>query len=158
MKIFYVLAIAVALAVSQGCSIGKALSGPPPIEMEKVVVGETRNNIINVIGIPKSTESRIDSKIDMHEFIDGFSGGSKVRVILYIAGDVFTAGLSELIFWPIELIADGGNKGRAIITYGLDDIAKSVLITQADGQYAGKPWGYTEVQQQSAKIGPLDQK
>jgi hypothetical protein len=47
--------------------------------------------------------------------------------------------LAELLFWPIELAAGDGTKGRAIITYGMDDISKSVLLTKADGS----PWEYS---------------
>lgn len=117
----------------QGCSVSRALNGPAPVAVEKVKVGENRNNIITVLGLPKNTESKTDSKTDMYEFTDGYSNGSKVRVIIYLAGDFFTLGLSELLFWPIELAAGDGTKGRAIVTYGLDDISKSVLLTKADG-------------------------
>jgi len=125
-------------AATQGCSISRALSGPPPVAVERVKIGEHRNTIISVLGIPKTTETKFDGKIDMHEFTDGFSGGSKVRVLLYMAGDFFTLGISELVFWPIELAAGEGTKGRAIVTYGLDDLSKNILITKADGT----PWEY----------------
>jgi len=110
------------------------------VAVDKVKPGETRNTVISVLGVPKSTESKKDSRTDIFEFTDGYSAGSKTRVILYIAGDVFTLGLSELLFWPIELVAGDGIQGRAIVSYGMDDIAKSVLLTKADGS----PWAYDQ--------------
>lgn len=122
----------------QGCSIGRALSGPSPVAVDRVKIGESRNTIISVLGIPKASEPKPDGKTDMYEFTDGYSNVSKARVILYIAGDFFTLGLSELVFWPIELAAGDGIKGRAIVTYGMDDIARSVMLTKVDGT----PWEY----------------
>lgn len=127
----------------QGCSVNRALNGPAPVATERVRIGESRNTIISVLGSPKITDSKANCtpemnvcRTDIHEFTDGYSGASKIRVLLYIAGDVFTLGLSELIFWPIELAAGDGARGRAIVTYGLDDISKTVLLTKADGT----PW------------------
>ena len=129
--------VAVSLASIQGCSVSRVFSSPPPVEVERVKVGESRNTIITVLGTPKTTETKPDqSKLDMYEFVDGHSGASKLRAIVYIAGDLFTIGLSELVFWPIELAAGNGTAGRAIVNYGMDDLAKSVLLTRANG----KPW------------------
>lgn len=133
MKRVVVLGLLGVSFIIQGCSISRALNGPPPLAVERVRVGERRNTIISVLGIPKVTESKIDSKTDIHEFTDGHSNGSKIRVILYIAGDFFTLGLAELIFWPIELAAGDGTKGRAIITYGVNDVSTNVQITKDDG-------------------------
>lgn len=137
-KLLLFATIVVSLSSLQGCSIGRVFSSPPPVEVERVKVGESRNNIISVLGTPKTTETKPDSKMDIYEFVDGHSGASKLRAIIYIAGDFFTLGLSELLFWPIELATGNGTAGRAIVDYGMDDIAKSVLLTRADG----KPWNY----------------
>lgn len=40
---------------------------------------------------------------DTFEFQSGLHQASKARVILYLAADVFTLGLAELILWPMEL-------------------------------------------------------
>jgi len=41
------------------------------------------------------------------DYGNGPHQASKGRIVLYIAGDIFTLFLSELIFWPIELYAKG---------------------------------------------------
>ena len=46
-----------------------------------------------------------ENKVARYEYSDGPPGASKVRIILYVAADIFTAFLSELIFWPIESYA-----------------------------------------------------
>jgi hypothetical protein len=45
---------------------------------------------------------------------------SKLRAILYLAGDVFTIGLAELIFWPLELTALKESTCTATATYDND--------------------------------------
>lgn len=128
--LYLVLASAMALP---GCSIYKAATAPPPIVLENVKTGASRITIVGTLGVPKLSETKGDSKIDVHEFVNGSHEGTKVRILLYIAGDLFTISLSELVFWPVELEFGQGTAGRAVVTYGMDDIAKSVLLTKADG-------------------------
>jgi len=133
----------------QGCSIGRVFGGPPPVDVDRVKVGVHRNIVISVLGPPKVTESKSQQKMDIYEFVDGHSSGSKIRAILYIAGDILTLGLSELLFWPIELAAGYGTSGRAIVTYGADDIANHILLSQTNGS----PWEYkkNEIPEQSTQ-------
>lgn len=128
-----VLAFAMTLP---GCSIYKAATAPPPIALENVKTGASRITIVGTLGVPKLSETRGDSKIDVHEFVNGSHEGTKTRIAIYIAGDLFTIGLAELVFWPMELEFGQGTAGRAVVTYGMDDIAKSVLLAKADGT----PW------------------
>jgi hypothetical protein len=136
MRLPLILSLLLACIMLQGCSISRVFSGPDPISFEKVKTGESRNTIISALGIPKSTETKPDCRVDVYEFVDGFSGASKTRCILYIAGDFFTIGIAEIIFWPIELAIGQGTAGRAVVTYGMDDIAQNILLTKTDGS----PW------------------
>lgn len=135
-RVILSLMICASLVSSGGCSIYKAATAPPPVALESVKVGANRINIVGAFGVPKSTENKADMRTDVYEFVDGSASGSKVRIILYIAGDLFTLGLSELVFWPLELGFGQGTDGRAVVTYGMDDIAKSVLLIKQDGT----PW------------------
>ena len=135
-KLFTCIAMAVALC--SGCSIYKAATAPPPLAVENVKVGTSREAIIACLGLPKSSETKGDVRTDMHEFVCGSPEGTKVRILFYIAGDIFTIGLSEILFWPIELAAGQGTDGRAVVTYGMDNIAKSVLLVKSDGT----PWAF----------------
>jgi hypothetical protein len=128
-----VLCLAMALP---GCSIYKAATAPAPLALENVRNGASRTTIVGTLGIPKMSEIKGDSKTDVYEFVNGSHEGTKARIVLYIAGDLFTAGLSEIVFWPMELGFGQGTAGRAVVTYGMDDIARSVLLARADGS----PW------------------
>ena len=119
-----------------GCSIYKAATAPTPVALEDVAPGANRIHIVGALCVPKSTETKNNTRIDVHEFVDGSDSATKARIVLYIAGDVFTIGLAELVFWPMELGFGQGTGGRAVVTYGMDDIAKSVLLTKLDGS----PW------------------
>jgi hypothetical protein len=130
-KAFYVV-MCCALSLP-GCSIYKAATAPTPVALENVRNGASRIAIVGTLGIPKMSEVKGDSKTDVYEFVNGSHEASKARIVLYIAGDLFTTFLAELVFWPMELGLGQGTAGRAIVTYGMDDIAKSVLLTKSDG-------------------------
>lgn len=122
------------LAFSPGCSIYRASTAPSPIPLKEVQAGVDRNRIIAVLGMPRSTEVNADhERTDMHEYIDGNPQESKARILLYVAGDLFTLGLAELIFWPLELSMLQGAEGRAVISYDRGGIAKNVFLTKMDG-------------------------
>lgn len=91
----------------------------------------------------------------MFEFTDGNHGATKLRIVPYIAADVITASLAELILWPLELSVLQGSEGRAVVTYDPKDIATGVKVTKRNGE----PWDYGDTpppssNQQHAKIGP----
>lgn len=56
------------------------------------------------LGATKFTDTDQEGrKQDSFEFYSGLHSGSKARIIPYLAADVFTLALAELILWPIEL-------------------------------------------------------
>src|SRR5580765_8766017 len=130
------MALLLMAIASQGCSIYKAATAPPPVKVERVRVGANRTDVISVFGTPKLTEVTDGQRTDMFEFKSGYNQASKSRILLYIAGDFFTAGLSELVFWPLELAWLDVTEGRAVATYGSDNKVQIVKITTKDGN----PW------------------
>ena len=146
---FLILAAVFSYALSVGCSINRAATAPGPLAVDDVKVGKDRGSIISILGMPKSAEvSATNERTDMHEFIDGYPGGSKARILLYIAGDLFTLGLAELIFWPLEVGALQGDEGRAVVTYDNKNIATNVVITKKDGT----PWQEKAVRRPATTI------
>lgn len=119
---------------SSGCSVYEAIHAPSPVDYKHVRVGETRTETIAHLGYPKISDRRGDELTDSFEFMDGYHPASKTRIILYIAGDVFTACLSELIFWPIEMSVFDGKMCRATVTYGPDDHVKSYQVMDKKGK------------------------
>lgn len=140
-----IVAVLCTLMASQGCSIYYAAKAPGPVNVQEVQTGKDRSQIISVLGMPKSTETLNGERTDMHEFTSGYDPGSKLRILFYVAGDFFTLGLAELIFWPLEVAALQGDEGRAVIGYDQNNIAKTVLVTTK----GGAPW----VQNVSTKNG-----
>jgi len=126
------------LLVIQGCSIYKAATAPPPVPVSDARIGSTRAEVLSVFGMPKNTEQGPDGRIDMYEFTDGNHGATKFRIVPYIAADVFTLSLAELILWPLELSVLQGSEGRAVVTYDSKDIASGVKVTKRNGE----PWDY----------------
>jgi hypothetical protein len=136
MKLTTLMVLILTGVFAQGCSIYKTATTPPPVEVERVRVGADRTDVISVFGTPKLREVTDGQRTDMFEFTSGYNQASKSRILLYIAGDVFTAGLSELVFWPLELAFLDGTEGRAVATYGADNKVQLVKNTKKDG----KPW------------------
>jgi hypothetical protein len=133
----HVMTVLLIAAAAQGCSIYKAATAPPPVAVSNVKAGSTRAEVMSVFGLPKSTDlAQSNDRTDVYEFIDGNNEGSKLRIVPYIAADFFTAGLAELVLWPMELALLQGSEGRAIVTYDTDNKAKTIIVTKKDGS----PW------------------
>lgn len=131
------IAVLLIACASQGCSIYKAATAPPPVPVGSVKPGSTRAEVMSVFGLPKNSEQAQSSdRTDVYEFIDGNHEGSKLRIIPYIGADFFTLGLAELVLWPIEVALLQGSEGRAVVTYDQDNRAKSIIVTKKDGS----PW------------------
>jgi hypothetical protein len=79
-----------------------------------------------------------------YEYADGPPAWSVLRSLVYVAGDVFTFFLSELIFWPIELYAEDEIKRVAVAEYSEDDKLAAWNVRRASS-------GKTLVSQKSPK-------
>jgi hypothetical protein len=122
------------------CSIYKASTAPPPVPVDNVKIGSPRSDVLATFGTPKSIDTSGNDRIEMYEFTDGHHGATKARILLYIGGDLFTLGLAELIFWPMELAVLKGAEGRAVVTYSKDETVKTIKVTDKNG----KPWETSE--------------
>lgn len=67
------------------------------------------------------TDTKNNQKTDSFDFLDGYNSASKSRILLYLAGDVFTASLAELVFWPLEENIFDGQKCRGTVSYDNND-------------------------------------
>ena len=131
------MALLLMATAAQGCSIYKAATAPPPVQVDHVKAGSTRSEVMSVFGTPKSSNvDQSNERTDVYEFIDGNDDAAKLRIIPYIGADFFTIGLAELVLWPLELAALQGSEGRAVVTYDQENRAKTVMVTKKDGS----PW------------------
>ena len=132
-----IIALLLMTSAAPSCSIYKAATAPPSVPVDIVKVGSTRPQVMSVFGTPKTSDvAKSNERTEVYEFIDGNNGASKLRIVPYIAADLFTIGLAELVLWPLELTALQGSEGRAVVTYDQEDRARTVLITRRDGS----PW------------------
>jgi outer membrane protein assembly factor BamE (lipoprotein component of BamABCDE complex) len=132
-----IIALLLMATTAPGCSIYKAATAPPSVPVDAVKVGSTRFEVMSVFGLPRSTEvGQTNERTDVFEFIDGNSQASKLRIVPYVAADLFTIGLAELVLWPVELSLLQGSEGRAVVTFDQENRAKTVQITKRDGT----PW------------------
>ena len=89
---------------SLGCAAFLSLVEPPPAKDHLIQLGMDRPEVEELLD--RSTLSSIEEGppgIMMYQYMDGSHPGWKARSVFYLAADFFTAFISELFFWPIEL-------------------------------------------------------
>lgn len=122
------------LLLTPGCSIYKAATAPSSVDTSSLQPGMPRSHVMSVLGYPRSTEVVNGERTEMYEYVNGSDGASKVRILLYAAGDLLTIFLAELIFWPAELALGQGTDERAVAIYAQDDKVRQIRITTKDGK------------------------
>ena len=114
-KIIIMVALSMQLA---GCSAYKAISQPGPADLSGIGIGSSRQSLIIQLGAPKMIDTAANgNKQDIFEFQSGFNQASKVRAVFYVAADVFTLGLAEIVLWPLEMTALDSATCTGIATY-----------------------------------------
>jgi hypothetical protein len=128
------LGLAVIFLAQIGCSVYKAASQPGPADITGIGVGSRRTEVITRLGAPRFSDTDpTGQKQDTFEFQSGFHQASKARVILYVAADVFTLCLAELLLWPLELTVMERASCIAVATYDPSQKVESFAVTQKDG-------------------------
>lgn len=122
------------LLVSPACSVYKAATQPPPADLDGLGIGSARSEVVMRLGAPKFSDNDPQGhKQDMYEFESGLHPASKSRVILYLAADVFTLTLAELILWPMEMTVLERAKCTAHVTYDESQKVQVWKVSQKDG-------------------------
>lgn len=120
MKARYLLVtLMFAVLAVQGCSVGKATSGPKAKDLRVLEQGTTRDRVLLELGQPVVTENdESGRKVDLFKFIQGQHGAAKAgKGILYGALAVGTLGLSEVVTNPIEGTAGAGKEMQIKVVY-----------------------------------------
>lgn len=129
---FFTLAL-LGLAPS-ACSVYKAASQPGPADLTGLGVGSPRLDVITKLGAPKFSDADPQGKKqDTFEFQSGLHQASKVRIILYLAADVFTLTLAEIILWPLELTVLERATCIAVVTYDQSHTVETWSVTKKGG-------------------------
>ena len=125
-----IIITATMLTALNGCSVYQATTQPGPADLSGIGIGTERQYIISKLGAPKLAETNANGlKEDMFEFQSGMHQGAKARVILYLAADVFTLALAEVILWPLELTLMEAATCIGTATYSNDMKAQSWRVT-----------------------------
>lgn len=107
------------LLLLSGCSVAMALHGNPEPNFDAFEVGSSRKQVEIQLGTPMSSTSLAGgTKEDSYRYEMGNSPNG-ARATLYFYYDVFTIGLAEVIFTPIELFQ--GHDEETKIVYSSDD-------------------------------------
>lgn len=122
------------LNLLSGCSIYSAINTPEPVDFRSIDLGHDRKDVVSILGSPKLTHTKGMYLKDSFEFTDGSHAGYKARVLPYLAGDVFTFGLAEIIFWPLEKTL-ASSSDIATVTYDKNDKVNSIKVNKKnDGE------------------------
>jgi hypothetical protein len=138
MKVSFLVLLGLALTLMQpGCSVYKAASQPPPADLTGIGIGTPRGQLIVRLGAPKFSDTDPQGqKQDTFEFDSGFHSASKVRIIPYLAADLVTLGLAELILWPLEMTVMEKAKCVGMATYDPTQKVNAWNVSQKDGVQA----------------------
>ncbi len=94
--------------------------------------GTYRGKVLAELGQPVATEKRKGSRVDVFNFVQGYSDGAKVgRAALHAAADVFTLGLWEVVGTPIEAVADG-SEVQVEVVYDDEDKVSEVRALKGE--------------------------
>jgi hypothetical protein len=122
------------LASSSGCSVYKAATQPGPADLTGLGVGTRRGEVITRLGAPKFSDTSANGhKEDTFEFQSGLHQASKARIIPYLAADLFTLGLAELILWPMELTIMESATCVAHIEYDATQRVNAISMVKKNG-------------------------
>lgn len=114
----FVLPVVLMASLLEGCSVAKVVTQPGPADLKGIGIGTSRVDMISRLGPPRAIDTDSHgNKMDMFEFQSGAHQASKARAIPYLAADVFTLGLAELILWPIEMTAFEAATCHGMATY-----------------------------------------
>lgn len=122
------------MIAESACSVYKAATQPPPADLQGVGIGTPRQELIQRLGAPKFSDTDAQGrKQDSFEFQSGMHGASKARIILYLAADVFTLTLAEIILWPMELTVMERATCNGFATYDQSQKVEMWKVSKKDG-------------------------
>lgn len=136
MKWLALIVCGASLATQVGCATYYASRIPGPTNDESIAIGMHRSEVESLLGTSAvSVYDERDGVTARYEYSDGPPQATKGRVIVYIAADLFTAFLSELVFWPIEVYATNRTKRVGSASYDSNNRLAMFTVTRADGEH-----------------------
>ena len=126
--------LVVFMFIQSACSIYKAATQPPPADLSGIGIGTPRQELIQRLGAPKFSDTDPQGRRqDSFEFQSGMHGASKARIILYLAADIVTLTLAEIILWPMELTVMESAVCNGFATYDQSHKVEAWNVSKKDG-------------------------
>lgn len=123
------------LAMQFACATYTAVKIPGPTHDEDFAIGMHRSQVESILAASPASEYKDGEGISArYDYRDGPHQASKGRVVLYIAGDIFTIFLSELIFWPIEAYARNQTKRVGTAHYDSHNRLTRLSVSRPSGE------------------------
>ena len=107
-KLIQKIMVLVLVGILSGCAVVKATNQPGKKDLTVLNKGTPRESVVAELGTPISTEIKNGQKVDVFNFVQGYSKVTKTaRAVGHGVADVMTLGLWEVIGTPVEGIANG---------------------------------------------------
>jgi len=123
-----------------GCGAVLEATRDTPVNLEHVAVGESRVNVMADLGAPVSTVKNGTNDCDVYKLCTEGPGAAGKGAIAAgeVVADIFTLGLTELIFTPVEA-ATRGCLHTVMACYGPDNKLASLNVSEQPATDAGTP-------------------
>lgn len=100
------VALAMASAALPGCSVIMAASTPGPKDMNVLLVGTPRADVLKEFGEPEQTGVHAGKRVDTFKFKEGQRDNQKYgRAALHAGLDLLTLGIWEVVGTPAEIMS-----------------------------------------------------
>jgi hypothetical protein len=115
------------MLAATACSPVMEATRPDPVDMSQFAVGESRTQVVGVVGGPTATVKDGDHSCDVYKLYTRGPGavGKGAIAAGEAVADVFTLGLTEVIFTPVEA---GTRNAKHTVTFCYDDSGKLLSI------------------------------
>ena len=118
---------------TSGCAVYMAANQPSQKDLSVLKAGTPRAAVIAELGAPVHSGDRNGLKVDVYNFVQGYSGVEKgARAVLHGAADVVTLGIWEIVGTPIEGAANGTKISVEVVFDKEDRVSKMTPIKGAD--------------------------
>jgi hypothetical protein len=136
---FHAGAAALALCLG-GCGPILEATRDTPVNLDHIAVGESRVNVMADLGAPVSTVKNAGNDCDVYKLCTEGPGAAGKGAIAAgeVVADVFTLGLTELIFTPVEA-ATRGCLHTVMACYGPDNKLANLSVSEEPASDTGTP-------------------
>jgi hypothetical protein len=119
------------LSAASACSPVMEMNRPDPVDISRFKPGDQHLDVIKALGAPVSNLKDGQDSCDIYKlYTRGPNAGGKAAIAFgEVAADIFTLGLAEVIFTPIEA---GTKHGKHTVTICYDADEKMTKLEESE--------------------------